>query len=137
MYIDQATADAFFNGPVEWIASDWQCRGVDPTIFPKGEVPFKKFSEDHSIAAKYYAMAFRKGGVTGAPVILLQGSLPRDLSLLQHFEHGSIRVYGHIDTVAFTQVLHSDTFHGLHWNVYPLDGAAGQDVLTRGAALLG
>ena len=117
MFIDEPTAKAFFeDGTVPWNEpSGWKCQGVDPSIFPKGELPFKTWSEDHSIAAKFYALAHRKEGVEGAPLFLLEGSLPED-RLLPLFKNGSVRVYERTQTVAFTKLIYPDTFPGLRWH---------------------
>ena len=61
MFIEAPTAKAFFgDGTVPWAQkSNWKCQGVDPSIFPKGELPFKFSSADHSVAAEWYALADR------------------------------------------------------------------------------
>ena len=58
-----------------WLNShqkDWRAEGLDPTMFPGGEVPFKRVLMEngvnkHSIAAKWFARAHRRGNATGLP----------------------------------------------------------------------
>ena len=125
MFIDAPTAKAIFE--------DGQ--GVDPCLFPNSEVPFKKWSADHSTAAKFYALAHRTGAVHGVPVLLLEGSLPED-GLLPLFKSGSVRVYERMQTVAFTKLMDPDTFPGLILQQTRLSPEEGQQVLDRGVVLL-
>ena len=137
MFIDAQTARAFLgDGDVAWCPqSDWKCPGADPCTFPNGELPFKPCSKDHGIAAKWYTLAHRKGGVSGAPVLLLEACLPEE-SLLPLFKNGSIRVYKERQTVAFTKQLHPNNYPGLRWTVHRISPEQGEEILEFGCALL-
>ena len=138
MFIDAQTANAFLgDGYVPWCPnSNWKCTGVEACIFPNGELPFKFSSNDHGIAAKWYARAHRKpGGVVGTPVLLLEACLPEE-SLLPLFKNGSIRVYKERQTVAFTKQLHPNNYPGLRWTVHRISPEQGEEILEFGRALL-
>ena len=66
--IDESTATAQGNG--------WLARGMDPTLFPQGAIPFKRILfengvNNHSVASKYYALAHRARRVEGLPCWLV------------------------------------------------------------------
>jgi hypothetical protein len=73
MFIDEATAIAFDGGQVSWLAEgDWRANGMDPTLFPAGELPMKRIKRvhgvnNHDVALKYYALAHRSQMVNGPP----------------------------------------------------------------------
>ena len=68
-------------------------------------------------------------------MFLLEGPLPED-RLLPLFKNGSVRVYERTQTVAFTKLMHPDTFPGLRWHVHRISPKQGLEILDFGNALL-
>ena len=61
MFIDEEAMRVFNGNPIQWADADWTStwrpNGIDPTIFPHGELPMKRVrlengETDHSIALK-------------------------------------------------------------------------------------
>ena len=83
MLLDEPTEKAINAMPIEWLRDEpdpnvrsYRAHGFDPTIFPKGWIPFKRVALNeqgtnrHVLAAMYYALAYGSGKVKGPPVAL-------------------------------------------------------------------
>ena len=84
--LDKAMWDACPGGPIQWDGdTSWRATGMDPTLFPQGSIPMKRVlleggENNHSIAAKYFAMAHRAHHVDGLPRWLITFKIaPKDL----------------------------------------------------------
>ena len=106
MCIDVETLNSFMGDEVAW-SKPYKCDGIDPSIFPKGELPMKKILLEEkmeivvnsTVAAMYYAMAHRRSHVKGPPVAMIRVTLgylglsrsSLDGSLAPHVEqHGVV-----------------------------------------------
>ena len=108
--LDEATAIACDGGPIQWADdTEWRATGMDPSLFPQGALPMKRVllergENNHSIAAKYFAMAHRAGNVKGPPRFLLQFKIP-PTDLVPHLFAGSVQINPHIETLAFKKLI--------------------------------
>ena len=75
-FLDETNLIAISGGPIAWLESakdtetrSWRASGFDNRLFPGGEIPLKVVLDNrngdpvHDVAAKYYALAHRKGYV--------------------------------------------------------------------------
>ena len=139
MFFDTETKTAFFDGVVPWLGEDchWHCPGIDPTLFPKSEVPMKMFSADHRVASKYFALAHRSGKTKSLPKYLLGGMIPGDWALT-HFIQEDIRSHKEQETLAFTKLIDEKNYPALKWTLsIEFTDAEATQILQGGYRLLG
>ena len=109
MCIDQETWNSFMGDEVSW-SRPYKCDGIDPSIFPKGELPMKKIfldenmelMENYPVTAMYYAMTHGRSHVKGPPVGLLRVTLG-DVGLSRSFLNGSLVPHIEQHGVVFTK----------------------------------
>ena len=96
IFLDRETMQAIRTGKVTWYDPEdvhgYRCDGLDPAIFPCGEVPMKFSSPDHRIALEWFARAKRAGKISLPPTTLLMASMPA-LSFLKHCLRGDIEIH--------------------------------------------
>lgn len=107
---------------------------MDPSLFPRGELPMKRVSlengdNNHSIAGTYFALAHRARRVDGPPRWLVTlGVAPNDL--LKFLFDGSAQIIPLTDTLAFNKVLTPDNYLGIAKpTIHPLEEHVGESVL--------
>ena len=124
MFLDQKTMEAIqlkmnplFDANDE---SGYQCDGVDPAIFPGGEVPMKPSSPDHTIAMEWFARAYRAGRILHPPTYLLMASMPA-LAFLDHILRGDIVIHFERSTYGLKKAMNKTHYPdiGLQLNKIP------------------
>ena len=107
--IDESTATAQGNG--------WLARGMDPTLFPQGAIPFKRILfengvNSHTIASKYCALTHRARRVQGPPCWLISITLqPGDLN--KSLFDGSMEIKPDQETLAFKKEITPQNYPGI------------------------
>ena len=112
-------------------------------MFPGGEVPFKAIllsddgKDDHSISAKYYALAHRAGRVHGPPVALAVINMHSD-GIVEGVLDGSVVVKPRQYTFGFRKLVNTDNYPYLQADpiIHFLIGQSGQLLLEQGQMLL-
>ena len=116
MFLDQETMEAIQTGRVPWYdandESGYQCDGVDPAIFPGGEVPMKPWSPDHRIALEWFARAHRARRISHPPVYLLMASMPA-LTFLEHILRGDIVIHSEMSTYGLKKAMNKTHYPDL------------------------
>ena len=140
--LDEATAVAFNGGPIQWADDkEWRATGMDPSLFPQGALPMKRVllergENNHSIAAKYFAMAHRAHHVNGLPRWLITFKIaPKDL--VTYLFEGSVQINPHTETLAFKKLITPENYPGLsNGKAHPIPEEMGQRLLQMGYAAL-
>ena len=143
IFLDDARAIACDGGPIQWAEdTPWRATGMDPSLFPQGAIPMKRVllergENNHSIAAKYFAMAHCAHHVNGLPRWLITFKIaPKDL--VTYLFEGSVQINHHTETLAFKKLITPENFPGLfNGKAHPIPEEMGQRLLQMGYAALG
>ncbi len=143
IFLDNAMWIACGGGPIQWDEdTSWRATGMDPTLFPQGSIPMKRVllergENNHSIAAKYFAMAHRAHHVNGPPRWLITFKIaPKDL--VTYLFEGSVQINHHTETLAFKKLITPENFPGLsNGKAHPIPEEMGERLLQMGYAALG
>lgn len=132
MFVDKDKYDLF--------RPDWRKHGIQADLFD-GSIPMKRiFLEngynDHTVALKYYAMAYRRKNVRGIPHVLISLRMaPRDV--LQGIWNKSLSTYPQQHTLAFQKTLNLENLPGVrNMQVNPINPDDAKDLLNRGFDIL-
>ena len=110
IFLERETMQAIRTGRVTWYdpedAHGYRCDGLDPGIFPCGEVPMKFWSPDHRIALEWFARAKRAGNISLPPTTLLMASMSA-LSFLEHCLRGDIKIHSEMRTCGLKKPLNN------------------------------
>ena len=116
LFVERETMQAITTGYVSWYDPKddhgYRCDGLDPGIFPCGEVPMKFSSPDHRIALKWFAHAVRAGIVSLPPTFLLMARMPA-LCFLEHCIRGDIVIHSKMSTCALKKPVNEKNYPGL------------------------
>ena len=138
MVMNDDMAEGFFHVRAPWLKNvylDWQCPGLEPTLFKDGVVPMKQWSPDHRVAAKFFALANRADHAK-QPTYLLSGSLPAEIAL-QHFIQGTIVTSPEQATIGFTCHVTPEIYLHLKWEpLVSFSAGEAETVLNAARALL-
>ena len=139
IFLDQKTMEAIqlkmnplFDANDE---SGYQCDGVDPAIFPGGEVPMKPWSPDHRIALEWFARAHRARRISHPPVYLLMASMPA-LTFLEHILRGDIVIHSEVSTCGLKKPLNKIHYPDLVVDVIEFAENEAQRMLDNATAYL-
>jgi hypothetical protein len=147
--LDHDTVLAFQGGEVKWIADkEWRASGIDPSLFPRstssGEqaIPLKRILLDdnpdhHAIAAKYYALAHRKGYVRGPPECLLTFQIRHEDVVTYGFK-GGINIINKNETLELTKLVNAENYPGFWKSAtrHPIEQQTGDFLLAYGQSLI-
>ena len=116
IFLERETQRAISTGKVSWYDPEdvhgYRCDGLDPGIFPCGEVPMKFASPDHRIALKWFAHAVRAGIVSLPPTFLLMARMPA-LCFLEHCIRGDIVIHSKMSTCGLKKPVNAKNYPGL------------------------
>ena len=144
MFLCEETMAIFHGKSPSWLAADdgpWTTYGIDPSIFPQGQLPMKRVALDtahhHSVALLAFAMAHRANHVIGPPRYLLTFRLsPEDV--FDHSWEGSLKVYPETHTLAIMKTLDLTNFPGLRdCLLHPIAEEVGKQYLQIGYSYIG
>ena len=95
-------------------------------------VLLERGENNHSIAAKYFAMAHRAHHVNGLPRWLITFKIaPKDL--VTYLFEGSVQINPHTETLAFLKLIIPKGYPGLsNGKAYPIPEVMGQRLLQMG-----
>ena len=139
MCIDEATFNCLVRGQeVAW-AKPYKCDGIDPTIFPNGELPMKKVlvvggERIDAVAAMYYALAHRRKHVNGPPHSILRFEIGYQ-GLSRGFLSGTLVPHVEQHGVGFKKKLTRENYTD-HADIEFHEIQNGQEVLEHGYNLL-
>ena len=89
---------------------EWMTNGFGCSFFPENCIPFKPVRksteelESHHYAIKFYALAERRGNVTGPPVALATIEVPGEIAIREAIT-GGIRINPNSKSLLFTNRL--------------------------------
>ena len=142
MFLDEETVTAFQGGPVPWLKdTEWTTDGVDPSIFPGGELPMKRIKHEdgvnrHSVALLAFALAHRAKHVNGPPRWLLTFKLSLE-DVNKHAWEGSLKMYAYTNTLAVLKKLDTANYPGIRDQfVHPISPKVGDELLDIGYRML-
>ena len=134
MFLDQKTMEAIqlkmnplFDANDE---SGYQCDGVDPAIFPGGEVPMKPSSPDHTIAMEWFARAHRAGRISHPPAYLLMASMPA-LAFLEHILRGDIVIHSERSTYGLKKAMNKTHYPDIGLQLIKIPDNAAEQMLNE------
>ena len=116
LFLERETMQAITTGHVSWYDADdaegCSCDGLDPRIFPCGEVPMKFASPDHRIALDFFVRAKIAGYITLPPTFLIIARMPA-LRFLEHCIRGDIVIYSQMSTCGLKKPVNAINYPGL------------------------
>ena len=140
IFLERETMQAIRTGRVTWYDPEdvdgYRCDGLDPGIFPCGEVPMKFWSPDHSIALEWFARAKRAGRVSLPPTHLLMASMPA-LRFLEHCLRGDIVIHYETSTCGFRKPVNEINYPGLEVDMIEIADNVAQRMLDNATENLG
>ena len=143
MLLSQQCLDAVLGLPVAW-EPGYTTDGIDNTVYPGGMVPFKFTAlnggqeDNHVLAAKYYAMAYRRCNVVGPPVAIAVVNFPADEVLAAILEK-TLTLIPDQCTLGFMKKVALANYPGMKEEVkiYPISPEGQISLLNLGLAFLG
>ena len=125
---------AFRTGYVSWYDPDdverYRCDGLDPGIFPNGEVPMKFWSPDHTVALQWFARAIKAGTISRPPTSLLMAKMPA-LGFLEHCLRGEIVIHSQMRTCGLKKPVNENNYPGLVMEVIDFSEEEGKHMLDE------
>jgi hypothetical protein len=143
MLLSQQCLDVVLGRGCAW-APEYTTDGIDNTVYPGGMVPFKftalngQQEDHHVLAAKYYAMAHRRGNVEGPPVAIAVVNFPADEVLAAILEK-TLTLIPDQCTLGFMKKVARANYPGMKEEVkiYPISPEGQISLLNLGLAFLG
>ena len=134
LFVERETMQAITTGYVSWYDPkddhSYRCDGLDPGIFPCGEVPMKFWSPDHRIALEWFARARRAGTISLPPTFLLTVSMPA-LRFLEHCLRGDIVIHSETSTCGFKKPVNPVNYPGLEVDAIEIADDVAQNMLDN------
>ena len=139
IFLERETQQAIRTGKVPWYDPEdvdgYRCDGLDPGIFPCGEVPMKFWSPDHRIALEWFARAKKAGTISLPPTILLTASMSA-LRFLEHCLRGDIVIHSARRTCGLTKPLNHHNYPSVVLDAIEIPESDAQSMLDNATAFL-
>ena len=119
-----------------------RAEGLDPTVFPGREVPFKRVLMEngvnkHSIAAKWFARAHRRGNATGLPAYRVTMKMSPEAVLGEIWAEKAIP-HPNQEGLALLMTVTTKNYPAMYdQHVNPIEPPQGQWLLDEGYRLSG